>query len=168
MATGNSFLGSGRDFVTVHVDAIKTRMSMRKVATALRRHRYDLNMAIAIVIADLTRNNFGINGRSRPTVWPPYARTYSPAKRKGSPATLIGHGVLMTSIRAAASYRAGIVSAEGSRNYAAAQQFGSRFLPARPYFPVFNAGGSLVLDYNAQLEVQKALHFYVRKILGER
>jgi len=102
----------------------------------------------------------------RPKRWPAYSPKY--AKKHPGPPTLIRSGVLMNSVRSFATNQAGYVVAQGSKNYAAAQQFGYRGtrLPARPYVPVEGPRSQLRLTPRAMVRVQRKLDQEVKRIIS--
>lgn len=143
------------------------QQATKGILIALRGARQRLNLVVARKIAEITKANFGYFGPMRPIPWKPYARDYPKwGKKKGGAATLTREWILYNSVRYSATAQGGMVSAEGSRNYAAAQQFGYKpnNLPPRPYFPFIRAFGDIKLIAPAKAEVERVLTDEVLKI----
>jgi phage gpG-like protein len=128
--------------------------------------RQRLHAVIGNELVKITRSNFGPGGLMRPAPWPPYSRRY--AKNHPGPPTLIRSGALLSSIQSSATAKFALVSAEGSKNYAAAHQFGYApvRLPARPYFPVYARGGTYEVTAQAQRVIEAAINSEVQKIFN--
>jgi phage gpG-like protein len=132
----------------------------------MRAARQRIHEVIGRELVAITRSNFGPAGAMRPAPWPAYSPRYG--RKHPGPPTLIKSGVLMQSVAFSATNKYAIVSAEGARDYAAAQQFGYRpgRLPARPYFPVVARGASYEVFAPAQRQIEAAVDREVQKIFG--
>lgn len=156
-----------RRVVTVSLSPPNAGANVRRTAIAFRAARQGIMLAIAQEVARMTRSNFGASGPYRPFPWPPYSRRY--ARKHPGPPTLIRSGALAASVSASATINKALVTAEGTRNYAAAQQFGvdRNKLPARPYFPIYSRGGvNAELTAEAQRNVERVYSAQIKRILG--
>jgi phage gpG-like protein len=96
----------------------------------------------------------------RPAEWPPLAESTQRRRPGGQP--LIDTGALLRSL-AAKEPTQERVEVASSREYALFHQFGTKHMPARPFFPV-DAGGKLT--ERAGLEVQAVLEAAIREAFG--
>lgn len=140
---------------------------IRKLLTSFGMRR--VLRAIGMRFRDITQANFGVAGAHRPTQWPPYARDYPKwGKRKGGPATLIQTGKLRGSFVVDSNHNDYVeISAEGIP-YADAHQFGSKRVPARPYFPILSKGFNATLTPFAQRELEQAAEQELSQMLSRK
>ncbi len=140
--------------------------STKGLAIALQGARQRLNQIIVDEIAKITRSNFGPSGPMRPIPWAPYSKRY--AKKHPGPPTLIRSGVLLGSVRTFATSSAGYLTAQGSKPYAFAHQYGyaPRNLPARPYVPVTGKYLSSQLYGPALEQVQRRVNQEIARIIS--
>lgn len=99
-----------------------------------------LQMAGATRFAGIVRNNFGFAGEDRPAAWPELSPRYAKRHHGGvTVPTLILSGELEQSIQVESQPEYAEVFTENE--YAIAHQEGNdRGLPARPFFPMDEAG----------------------------
>lgn len=126
--------------------------------------RMRLQLAGANRFADIVRNNFGFSGENRPAPWPDLSPRYANRYHGGvTIPTLILSGDLEKSIEVQSQPEFEEVFTENE--YALAHQEGNGAgLPARPFFPMDEAGNATPY---AESEVMAAIESELERWLSE-
>lgn len=120
--------------------------------------------AMAERFFEIVRSNFGDVGVDRPADWAPLSPKY--AKRVGRDhATLFVTGRLEAAVKMENTQEAGRVSISDSDvPYATVHQYGGgNNIPARPYFPIDNAGNPTTFT---QAQVEDAARDEFQRLIG--
>lgn len=139
--------------------------ALNKIAASLIGNAAELHRTAAEEFMTVTFSTFGASGINRPVYWPDLSPRYQRAIRYFGRPKLILTGDLSTSINILSLDSAG--AEVGTQvEYAEKQQYGSGYLPARPFFPVYGRSDPELTDYARERIETRLLHDLIRFGLG--
>lgn len=115
----------------------------------------------------ITWENFGVNGANRPKEWSPLSPNYQRAIKYFGPPKLILTGDLITSIRKTGEGQ-GWIEAGTDVDYASDHQYGTKWVPARPFFPITGPPDNPKLTPYAESQMIQAGQAEMNTILGQK